>query len=653
MPRDFITHVARRIAVVESLLALATGSLVGILTYAGASVLRMPTRWMLFAGILAGVVAAVLTWRASRPRRGPAAAARAIERIAPAGNLIVTLEELHRHPDRAPEWIRQRVHEKAADHLRRMDVSRVAPLRRAQIAAAITFVAVVSAILLVSTSREIRQPSTLQPASRDRISAGAPGRVRVTIHPPGYTGRPSVTLDDPSRLEVLEGSTIHFERTAASRVRFGEQAIAGAFTARQPGYFVLEDPGGRRFVPLIVLADAAPRVVVADPGKDLLLPAGGRTIPLRFSAADDLALEALELRYTKVSGTGEQFEFQEGTLAVDVERLSAQEWRGRGQLSITDLHLEAGDSLVYRVVARDKRPGGEGLGSSDTYLVAIAGPGQVAFEGIDMPPDMERYALSQQMIVLKLERLRERERTLPSATVAEEAANIAAEQRAVRANFIFLMGGHVEDEEIEAEQSHEIQEGRLENTARRDINTAIGHMTRVEQGLAGANIRSALPPARLAVEALQRAFGRSRYLLRSLAVRSRLDMSRRLVGDTARARGWKRLREDHETSVTIGPRELFNQLLDAGNAAHRGEGIHPARWEALAESALRIDPASKFWQDTARSLLDLQQRDPASVARDLERILAAVSPHARRESLPRSLISTRPPLARAWGLERR
>ena len=79
------------------------------------------------------------------------------------------------------------------------------------------------------------------------------------------------------------------------------------------------------------------------------------------------------------------------------------------------------------------------------------------------------------------------------------------------------MGGHVEDEEAEAEHSHEIQEGRLENTARREIIDAIQHMGRVEVGLAAVNTGAALPPARAAVEALQRAFGTNRYFLRTLA----------------------------------------------------------------------------------------------------------------------------------------
>ena len=102
------------------------------------------------------------------------------------------------------------------------------------------------------------------------------------------------------------------------------------------------------------------------------------------------------------------------------------------------------------------------------------------------------------------------------------------------------MGGQVEDEEAEAEHSHEIQEGRLENTARREIVDAIQHMGKVEIGLAAINTSAALPPARAAVEALQRAFGRNRYILRTLPVRSRVDPSRRLTGEMSAASDWRR-----------------------------------------------------------------------------------------------------------------
>ena len=48
-------------------------------------------------------------------------------------------------------------------------------------------------------------------------------------------------------------------------------------------------------------------------------------------------------------------------------------------------------------------------------VVEIAGAGQVAVDGLEMPTNQQRYALSQQMIVLDIQRLRARERRLSRA----------------------------------------------------------------------------------------------------------------------------------------------------------------------------------------------------------------------------------------------
>ena len=655
MPHDVITRVARRQAHILAVRAAASGIVISALTATAIFFTSVPTLIGVLVTVLSGMLSTAVVWRAGRSRLGSAAAAEAIERTHPANNVIVTAEELRRHPDRASRRVQALIEAEAERHLAGVDVPSIVGYTPAMMAVAVAAVTVIVAVVVMASPRTLLQTiARVQQAATGVLAGRSASILRVTLEPPAYTGQPGVTLEDPARIDVLEGTIIRFADRDRMRLRFGEQSFTGDFVARVDGYFALErtDVNDSRLLPLVVTADSVPSVRVEDPGKDLLLTDGGRTIPLKFSATDDLALAAMELRYTKVSGTGEQFEFQEGTLPVALEPVNARQWEGRGQLSLADLRLGSGDSLVYRVVARDRRPGDAGLGSSDTYFVEIAGPGQVALEGVEMPSDMERYALSQQMIVLKLERLRARERSIEREALIEEAATIAAEQRAVRANFIFLTGGHVEDEEVEAEQSHEIQEGRLENTARRDINSAIGHMTRVEQGLAAASPTSALPPARLAVEALQRAFGRSRYLLRALAVRSRLDMSRRMSGDTSRARDWHRDSMQSPANQDTA-QHLFDRLVLKGRQIGTGGEVGAGEWQTLAESALRVDPSSAFWQGVSRSISDLGNSSNGSTAGSLERIIREVAPHARNESLAPLKDLRQTPLSRAWAAERR
>ncbi len=78
-------------------------------------------------------------------------------------------------------------------------------------------------------------------------------------------------------------------------------------------------------------------------------------------------------------------------MPLSIDKRSGQTWKGRAALALSTMKLEPGDSLVYRVVGSDARPGDAGTASSDTFFIEIAGPGQVTVEG-SLPAHRERYA---------------------------------------------------------------------------------------------------------------------------------------------------------------------------------------------------------------------------------------------------------------------
>lgn len=641
-----LTAVVRRRWFVHVLFALAVAGGTGALLSAIAQLAGWQGGAAAVRYMAAGVAAAIAMALRSRGRTRRAAAV-AIERARPScRNLVVTAEELAR-PAYSSHRMAELVFSEAARAVAGLGANDIVPAGRALGAVLLA----AAAVVLTSPRGQGAIERALAPVSNAVQRASGGQSIRVLVTPPAYSGRPAVQLTNPERVEALEGSRIRFDIPATFHVRFGNAEPAREVIARDSGYFAVEESaagGRRRLIPLSVTRDRAPSVRIEAPGKDLLLPSGEPTIPLAIAATDDLGLQMLELRYTRVSGAGEQFEFVEGSLPITIQRRAAGDWRADAQLALARLRLGPGDSLVYRAIARDRRPGEAGLAASETYFIEIAGPGQVALEGVDMPPQLDRYAMSQQMIVLKLERLRAKEGSLARAALVEEAQSLAAEQRTVRANFVFLLGGHVEDEEVEAEQSHEIQEGRLENTARKDINAAVSHMTRAEQGLAAANTGAALPPARAAVEALQRAFGRSRYLLRSLAVRSRVDPSRRLTGDLGDAVDWRRIAPEPGGREGEPARQLLERLLVTGEEAKAGGTLEPARLQQLAEAALSIDPSSSVWQAVARALLD------ATTAEALQQVVVKISPESVRGAVPRTpLAIVDPPLVRAFKAEGR
>ena len=618
--------------------------------------------------------AAVLLWRGRRGRDAREAA-RLIERARPeCRNVVITAEELLRHPGRAAPWMAARVLTAARTLAEAASPAAVVPLARP---IGIFAVLVAAGGLIVGGAGDRASDAVRDAVSRvsqaGTARAAASLKIVVTVTPPAYTGLPPREQTNPDRIEAIEGSRVRlvvtgpadrwmvrFATTPVTVTRQGETTTADVVLS-ESGYFAIEPaekPADRRLLPVSVTPDRVPNVRIDAPGRDLMLPDTRSPVPLRATASDDFGLQAFELRYTKVSGTGEQFEFEEGSLPLGVSRASEVMWKGSAEIAVAALALEPGDALVYRVIARDRRPGEAGFASSDTFFIEIAGPGQVALEGFEMPADQERYALSQQMIVLKIQRLRARERTLGRAALEGATAAIAAEQRAVRSNFIFLMGGHVEDEEEEAEQSSEIAEGRLQSSARKDINAAIDYMTRAEQRLTAVNTSAALPPARAAVEALQRAFGRARYILRSVPVRSRIDPARRLTGELSAADDWRReLPPATLDRQTREARALLSQMLELASALRAGTRIDRGAFAALAERALAIDPGAAPWPEVARRLVLAGEAaaDGRPATTELSEAIAPVVAIAQRGARRAASPGTRAPgaLLRAWANEAR
>src|SRR6185295_19181012 len=126
----------------------------------------------------------------------------------------------------------------------------------------------------------------------------------------------------------------------------------------------------RRLIPVVVSPDALPAVRLTAPGRDLVYAGGNPRIAFDARATDDFGLRSLVLRYTRVTGSGENYEFQEGEIPLTVKPASRREWAGTASRSLAELALKDGDMLVYRAVAADARPG-DGSATSDAFFIEI------------------------------------------------------------------------------------------------------------------------------------------------------------------------------------------------------------------------------------------------------------------------------------------
>ena len=668
---DVMARAVRRSRLLVVAEALAWGAVAAAITTA--------------AGALIAGAVAVWRWRAVASR---AAVLRALERAHPeARNLFVTVDELSDDRLIVKPVIRHRVFADAAATARRLDLRTVFPIARL---VPVAFLACVAWLLVQSVevwrgalSRVGSVALTRSQALDSSTSSPARMRVRVAVQPPAYTGLETRTVVDPQQVEAVEGSalivtvespdgrvTMEHDGIAHALARDPGGAFAGRVQATKTGYLLVtsdnapglqadgargfrpsgnpaanRDAGARRMIPLVVSPDALPAVRVIAPGRDLVYFGGNPRIAFEARATDDFGLRSLTLRYTKVSGSGEQFKFAEGEIPLTVASAGAREWTGHASRSLADLRLKDGDIFVYRAVAADARPG-DGSASSDAFFIEISKLGGAAGDAFTLPEEETRYALSQQMLIIRTERLHQRRASTTQGDLAEAALNLAVEQRMIRAELVFMLGGEVESEEVEAAQSTELQEGRLQNRGQRDLRAATIAMSQAEKQLTAANTGEALTAERAAVAALQRAFSRDRYILRALATRSRLDLARRLTGSLSEATGSRR----YPPLVPANRRAALLQDLLSGIAGllhvapdepARRPGAFRQRALVIAEEAVRIEPAAPLLRQAAAELQRAAGAadDPAGRSRALTAAATSASYEARRAHADAALAS--------------
>jgi hypothetical protein len=148
-----------------------------------------------FAAALAG-----LWLRRVRERWTPAAAARALEAARPSSrNVVITAEELLRHPERAAPSITSRVLHESAEITGATGRAQVVPLRRAAVAAIAALAA--AATLVTGVWGRVSRSAVLavqEAVARAGASVTGALTVSATIIPPDYTRETSRTVQTPS-----------------------------------------------------------------------------------------------------------------------------------------------------------------------------------------------------------------------------------------------------------------------------------------------------------------------------------------------------------------------------------------------------------------------------------------------------------------------
>ncbi len=485
------------------------------------------------------------------------------------------------------------------------------------------------------------ETSARAPAPRGARPAGAapagPLQWSVDVMPPLYARTPPRRVRQPARIDVLSGSRLNVAFVnwpPGGTARSGSAALPLHDTAGGPtlrltpsasGVLTVHDAQGRvvTAITLVVAPDRPPMVRVTAPAADLRRAVATGVVPIAVTAQDDIGLRDLRLRFTKVSGSGESFTFEDGEWPVQVARTTRTAWTGTYRLDLDAVGLAPGDSLVYHAIAHDARVGPEGAAESERFLIEIPRPGALAAGDFSLPAPEDRFALSQRMVIQLTERLLERRPRMTAETFLQESQGLAIAQRRVRAEFVFMLGGEVEDEFEEAAHAHEVEEGRQANRGKGELTDAVREMSRAETALTAAAVSEALPYEYRALAALQAAFGRARYFMRTLPAAVQIDVARRLQGDRSGA-------ASSRWAVSPLPdqaRQAAFGLLEALEQPHRN-------LRALLPDLVAIDRDDPVWVAEVQQVTTRGGSD--DVARLLRARLLAGSPTWMQMPLPRT-----------------
>ncbi|HEX3159019.1 MAG TPA: hypothetical protein VHQ45_10910 [Gemmatimonadaceae bacterium] len=636
--REQVARLARVLAAVRAtrtgLWALAAGMLAfAVLRLLAAFGVVVPRPGMVAAVLVTAVAAgAVAYWRGGAAA-SPTRAALWVEEQVPGLDYALVTAADPRFAATAP-FLAPRLRDIPWERL-----SRAAAVRA--LAPPLVVLLAASALLLVTPRGHTAAPAARAPGAGGSTATTPPAasplaRLRATVQPPAYTGLPATTLDDPASVAAVVASRVELRGAGEGSVaaELGGRAVAVTRDGRAwrlslamphaPGALRLTSGGAERLVVLEPRADSAPVVTLARTVVDTVVRAPTGGIPLAGEATDDFGLASAAWEWIASSGEGENFTFRSGTLggaALDGRRRAEP----RATLSLDALELKPGDFVHVRLVARDRNTvSGPGVGVSETRTIRVARVGEydsLAVEGAP-PPEVDKSALSQRMLLLLTERLEERRPRLARATVVSESQAIARDQTALRKRVGELIYTRL-GEGVDGEHSHFAGdghehgvEGKLDPAdllaqaskatgggeptmldfegdetpvvaVNQPLLEAYNHMWDASRELEVGAPGRAIAPMRRALVALQKAREAERIYLRGRPPAVVVDVARaRLQGkDSAGVVSGRTPREDIDAAAAARARRLDRALLllDAQPAA-AVDSLLLLRVDALAEA---------------------------------------------------------------------
>jgi hypothetical protein len=484
----------------------------------------------------------------------------------------------------------------------------LAALRRGWIAAA-TALVVALLLLYVSPSAAFGRGGASSRFGRFGGASGVPAGsrlddIRVVITPPAYAGGRATTLDDPSSIAALTGSSIAIRgkgsaagiaAAASAPVRIsgadGGWAVSLLMPAK-PAALTLRDRSYERIIVLDPRPDAAPTIVLNSPLRDTTLRAPRLVVQLNATVTDDIGLDVGHFEYLITTGSGEIFKAR--TITTPVVRFGGSRTGSMSAtLDLASLKLGEGDIVSMRAIAQDGNTlSGPGTGTSDTRTIRIARAGEYDSLAIEAaaPQPIDSSATSQRMLIVMTEQLVREQPKLTRQDLVKRSTEIGDLEERIRRRVHEIVTENAEETVVEkpGDSAATIEQmeapEQITGAKNPDLVTAYNALWQAVRSLQIAEPAPALPPMRVALKALDRARLSNRLYLRGTPPKIVVNLERvRLTGKEKGSHNTRSPRSFAD-SVRVRLSARFSAVLDLIEK-------QPAR--AITELALmRVDALS-------------------------------------------------------------
>ena len=433
------------------------------------------------------------------------------------------------------------------------------------------------------------------------------GALTLHAHYPAYLGRRDELLAVGELLRLPRGSMLAVSgrasvpltdvalvSAAGTRVALGAigQAFSGNLKAEQSMklHWAARGPGG--LVPdlpepldIVVVADSAPRVLIAQPIADTLL-VSAEPVQLALLATDDHGIASVSLRITR---TGAR---DVAPILDPVARSVGMSWSGVTSVDIAALHLAPGDAVTVRAEAVDASPWGQrGVSRELVLRRATSEEQRTAARALGDSAVKDALAAARDQKALA-QRTDEAARAQARSGAAKDASGQGRQQKAPM-NFESAEKARslAQEQRAMADRVQKLRQATQQLEQQLKAAGALDTSLARQLGEAQALMRQALTPELLA----------QMQKLESSAQQMNGDQSRDALRDLASMQ--QKMREQLERSA-----EMLKRAAHEGSMQTLGDEARELaqKERALSDPARRTDP-SKSPPD-AKEATDLAQR---------------------------------------------